>query len=341
MRIRFLLLLAVIGGLCGNSVAANGPATRKIVLIAGPKSHGPTGNGIHDYPWSVKLLKVMLDHSNVREQVRVEYHLDGMPRDLKTLDDADSIMVISDGRDGDLYQEAPHFGSEENLKAVQKQIDRGCGFLTFHFSTFAPDQYAKQILDWSGGYFDWETDGKKKWYSAITHKEADVELRSPGHPVLRGVKPFKMKEEFYFNLRFAEDGAKSNGLSPLFVVPALNGREPDGNVVAWAKQRADGGRGFGTTCGHFYANWEREEFRKLILNAITWTAKLDVPANGVEARYFTHAEITKALAGIEGTARAVIDDQPIRVLLIAGNDAHKWHNWEKTTPAMKAALERD
>ena len=366
------LLLVVLASLFGSAFAAE-QTTKKIVLIAGPKSHGPTGNGIHDYPWSVKLLKVMLDHSNVREQVRVEYHLDGMPRDLKTLDDADSIMVISDGRDGDLYQEAPHFGSPENLAAVQKQIDRGCGFLTFHFSTFAPDQYAKQILEWSGGYFDWETDGKKKWYSAITHKEADVEIGTPDHPVVRGVKPFKMKEEFYFNIRFAPDdvgrallpvSAKNdvatngdssakeekktgksahptNGLSPLFVVPALNGRAPDGNVVAWAKQRSNGGRGFGTTCGHFYSNWERDEFRKLILNAIAWTAKLDVPKDGVEARYFTHAEITKALAGVEGTQRAVIDDKPIRVLLIAGNDAHKWHNWEKTTPAMKAALEKD
>lgn len=31
----------------------------------------------------------------------------------------------------------------------------------------------------------------------------------------------------------------------------------------------------------------------------------------------------------------------IRVLLLAGNDKHRWHNWEKTTPAIKALLERD
>lgn len=345
---RAILLISLCANLWPLSSSAD-DGIKKVVLIAGPKSHGPVGNGIHDYPWSVKLLKVMLDHSTVRDQLRVEYHLDGMPRDLKTLDDADTIMVISDGRDGDLYQEAPHLSSKENLQAVQKQIDRGCGFLTFHFSTFTPDQYARQVLEWSGGYFDWESDGKKKWYSAITHKEADITLGTPEHPVLRGIKPFKMKEEFYFNLRFAPEAAgvvnaaQSPGeqLSPLFVVPALNGREPDGNVVAWAKQRANGGRGFGTTCGHFYANWERDEFRKLILNAIAWTAKVEVPKEGVEAKCFTHAEITKGLAGVEGTARSEIDDRPIRVLLIAGNDAHKWHNWQKTTPAIKAALETD
>ena len=31
----------------------------------------------------------------------------------------------------------------------------------------------------------------------------------------------------------------------------------------------------------------------------------------------------------------------INVLLIAGNDAHKWHNWEKTTPRIKELLEQD
>src|ERR1700679_315637 len=91
----FFVLLAVASG----SVRAG---AKKIVLIAGKKSHGPVGNGIHDYPWSVKLIKVMLDNSNVAEHVRVEYHLDGWPRDEKTLDDANAIMVISDGRDGNL-----------------------------------------------------------------------------------------------------------------------------------------------------------------------------------------------------------------------------------------------
>ncbi len=77
----------------------------------------------------------------------------------------------------------------QKLAAVQKQIDRGCGFLTFHFSTFAPDKYAEQILSWSGGYFDWETDGKRQWYSNIQTLDAAVEPATPDHPVLKGVGP--------------------------------------------------------------------------------------------------------------------------------------------------------
>lgn len=314
--------------------AAEPFSPRKIVLIAGPKSHGPVGNGIHDYPWSVKLLKVMLDNSNVADRVKVEYHLDGWPKDPATLDDADTILVVSDGRDGDKYEESPPLQTPERVAQVQKQIDRGCGFATFHFSTFAPDKYAPQILDWSGAYFDWEENGERKWYSAIQTHETAVELPTPAHPVCRGVTPFKMKEEFYFNLRFGE-------ATPLLSVPVLPGREGDGKYVAWARERPNKGRGFGTTCGHFYDNWRNDDFRRLILNAICWTAHVDVPATGVEAKFYTHAEITAALSGVKGTERAAIDDKPIRVLILAGNDAHKWHNWEKTTPVIRKQLELD
>ena len=33
---------------------------------------------------------------------------------------------------------------------------------------------------------------------------------------------------------------------------------------------------------HFYRNWKNEALRRFILNGIVWTAKLDVPANGVQ-----------------------------------------------------------
>ncbi|HVW02769.1 MAG TPA: ThuA domain-containing protein, partial [Planctomycetaceae bacterium] len=337
-RCCYWLSLVLLCLACADSFAqAEEVRPRKIVLIAGKKSHGPVGNGIHDYPWSVNLLKVMLDNSNIADRVRVECHFEGWPEDAKTLDDADTIMVISDGRDGDQYEEAPPFQSEEKLQAIEKQIRRGCGFVTFHFSTFAPDKYADRILNWTGGYFDWETDGKRQWYSAITTKDAEVQLGSPDHPVSRGLTPFKMKEEFYYNIRFDPN---DKALRPIWIVPDLPGREPDGRVVAWARERADGGRGFGTTCGHFYENWQHENFRRAILNALAWTAKVGVPAGGVTARYYTHAEITAALAGKTGTARAVVDDRPIRALILTGHQ-YPGHKWKDTTPVIQADLARD
>ena len=54
--------------------------------------------------------------------------------------------------------------------------------------------------------------------------------------------------------------------------------------VMWCTTRPDGGRGFGFTGGHFHRNWGDENFRRLVLNAILWTAKAEVPAEGVESK---------------------------------------------------------
>lgn len=51
----------------------------------------------------------------------------------------------------------------------------------------------------------------------------------------------------------------------------------------WAVERADNGRGFGFTGGHFHKNWGNADFRKTILNALLWVSKVEVPAGGVES----------------------------------------------------------
>ena len=58
----------------------------------------------------------------------------------------------------------------------------------------------------------------------------------------------------------------------------------DPQVLAWASERPGGGRGFGFTGGHFHRNWADDNYRKVVLNAILWTAKVEVPANGVECK---------------------------------------------------------
>jgi hypothetical protein len=55
-------------------------------------------------------------------------------------------------------------------------------------------------------------------------------------------------------------------------------------TTAWAFERADGGRGFGFTGGHFHKGWGNDDQRKLVLNAIVWTAKAEVPTGGVESK---------------------------------------------------------
>jgi hypothetical protein len=113
------------------------------------------------------------------------------------------------------------------------------------------------------------------------------------------VTPFTIHDEWYFHMRFRE-GMK--GVTPILtaippestmsrtdgthsgnpaVREAVKNAEPQ--HMAWACQRAEGGRGFGWTGAHYHKNWGNDNFRKLVLNAILWTAKAEVPAQGVQS----------------------------------------------------------
>jgi hypothetical protein len=66
--------------------------------------------------------------------------------------------------------------------------------------------------------------------------------------------------------------------------PVVRARAGMAEHVAWARQRPDGGRGFGFTGGHFHENWANDNFRTLVLNAIVWVAGLEVPPGGVPSK---------------------------------------------------------
>src|SRR5512137_341166 len=135
-------------------------------------------------------------------------------------------------------------------------------------------------------------------------------LRLTANPSTRGVHAFQLTDEWYCHMRFREG---MRGVLPILaaVAPASTMSRPDGphegnpavrdavkrgdpQHLAWAYERPNGGRGFGFTGGHFYKNWGNDHFRRIVLNAILWTAKVDVPAGGV-ACPVTEAELKKWL----------------------------------------------
>ena len=74
---------------------------------------------------------------------------------------------------------------------------------------------------------------------------------------------------------------------------AQDARVSSGEIqhTAWAYERADGGRGFGFTGGHFHRNWADDNFRKLVLNAICWASQIEVPEGGVPSQTPTPEEL--------------------------------------------------
>jgi type 1 glutamine amidotransferase len=74
-------------------------------------------------------------------------------------------------------------------------------------------------------------------------------------------------------------------------VLAASGRD---EVMMWAVERPDGGRGFGFTGGHYHKNWGDPQFRKVVLNALLWLARVEVPKQGV-ASAVTEADLAQNL----------------------------------------------
>jgi len=269
--------------LAGALFAVNGVAAdKKIVFIAGPPSHGP---GEHEHRAGCLLLKSCLDKA---QGVTSVVYSNGWPDNPDAaFDGAAAVVIYSDGGGGHPFLQAGR------LKTIGGLMEKGVGLVCIHYATEPTKENGeKEFLDWIGGCFEIN-------WSVNPHWEGDFN-KLPDHPITRGVQPFKIRDEWYFHMRFRE-GMK--GVTPILTAvptPDTTSRKDgqhEGNPavreavakgepqhVAWACERAEGGRGFGFTGAHFHKNWGNDDFRKLVLNAILWVAKADVPKDGVKSQ---------------------------------------------------------
>jgi len=260
-------------------------ATKKVVFIAGPKSHGYNG---HEHYAGCMLLAKCLEE-NVPE-VEATVVKDGWPKDPAVLENAQTIVIFCDG--GGRHVMIPH------MDQLGKLMDRGVSLVCLHYGVEAPKgKPGDALLAWTGGYFETHWSVNPYWTAKFTE--------FPDHPVSRGVTPFEIDDEWYYHMRFPE-GMK--GVTPILTaIPPDKTRErPDGahsgNPVVrsrkgmpehllWVTQRADGGRGMGFTGGHWHYNWANDSFRTAVLNGIVWATGLEVPADGVPSKTPTVKEL--------------------------------------------------
>ena len=269
--------LALAAFCMAGPVVAREQAPRRILLIADRPSHGPLQ---HEHNAGVWLMQKWL--KNV-PGVAVDVSYDGWPADQALLDKADGIFVFCTG--GDRHEA---FQPPERTAALKKAAARGAGLMFYHYCVEPPAQSGHaEMLEWIGGYFEINYSVNPVW-------EPDFKSL-PSHPITRGVVPFHVRDEWYFNMRFAD---KMRGVTPILTaVPTPDTlSRPDGphegnpdvrakagqpQVVMWAFERPDGGRGVGFTGGHYHVNLGDPNFRKLVLNALLWIAHAEVPPNGV------------------------------------------------------------
>tara|TARA_B100000029_G_C17508997_1_gene935555 strand:- start:682 stop:1473 length:792 start_codon:yes stop_codon:yes gene_type:complete len=216
----------------------------------------------------------------------------GFPKDPSILDGAASIVVYADG--GSRHPLNAH------IDAFRRRMANGVGLVCIHYGVEVPKgKSGDAFLDWTGGYFETHWSVNPHWTPAYKS--------FPRHEITRGVMPFSINDEWYYHMRFRPD---LKGVTPILtdLPPTTTLKRPDGahsgnkfvrqaiaakkpQHMAWARVRPDGGRGFGFTGGHNHWNWGHNQFRKLVLNAIAWTARVDVPRNGVASKPLSVADL--------------------------------------------------
>lgn len=282
MSIRFswiVMLSTLLGALsivCKKAQADEKPTPKNVVFIAGGPSHD---YGSHEHYAGCRILADAILRTD--PSIKCEVLRNGWPEDDSLLDNADTIVIYSDGGGG--------HPSLAHLPRLKKQMDRGAGLVCIHYAVEVPkDKGGPEFLEWLGGYFETNWSVNPHWDGKFDNL--------PKHPITSGVKPFQTRDEWYFHMRFQN---AMKGVTPILsaVPPASTMDRPDGahsgnpavrkevargdlQHVAWATERPNGGRSFGFTGGHFHWNWGRTEPTKLVANAILWSAHLPVPESG-------------------------------------------------------------
>lgn len=249
---------------------------KKVVLVAGTKSHGP---GDHEFFAGTAILCGLLKQNGVWP-VMVR---DGWPKDETVFDGADAIAFYADGRGGHPAVQ------KERLKLLAGYMDKGVGWVNLHYAVDYTPKHGETVVNWMGGYYEDKLSTNPHWNAKVR----DL----PAHPIAHGVKPFSITDEWYFNMRWVgggDDVREAKGVTPILqAIPPDDKRNNDATklhkgrleTMAWAYDRKDGGRAFGFTGGHTHANWGDENFRRVVTNAVLWAAKAEVPKDGAKVAF--------------------------------------------------------
>lgn len=244
---RLLILIAVL--LSATSAQAE---TKTKVLFIGKQPDHPFAT--HMYLHTSEMLAKCLKLNGEIETVVSN----GWPQHEKTLAGVSTIVVYTTPA-AEFLLDGPH------RDQVTKLLDSGVGLVTIHWAS----SIFEQNLDRLGPA--WLSYMGATWISNVGLHTGESPLKQlvPDHPVSRGWKEYDLHDEYYLNPRIVD-------ATPLLEVSAKG--KPV--IVGWGYERKNGGRSFGTTLGHFYRNFQREPFRRMVVNAILWSAKVDVPEGG-------------------------------------------------------------
>ncbi len=207
-----------------------------IVLVSGPKDHGP---GEHDYPlWQRRWTTLLSLADNV-----LVSQADGWPspRQLETAD----VLVF--------FSANPKW-SAEKAGELDVFLNRGGGLVLLHWAVNGRDAveaFAERI--------GLSSNSRTTRYR---HGPLELTFTDPKHPITRGFDKVKFVDESYWNM---------TGDEKRIHVLATGMEEGKPRPLFWAREHGKG-RVFVSILGHYNWTFDDPLFRILILRGIAWTA---------------------------------------------------------------------
>jgi type 1 glutamine amidotransferase len=281
--LKALKLVAAAALLSSASLAC--AADARILFLAGPRDHGAPGRP--EYERDKRTLAWSFEHSTNLPGVTTQVIVGALPRDLEAVKEAAVIVIDSSSERADneihpLFPPNPTTngrGYDADTTAYLKQLNelikaRRIGIVIFHYSLWAENWAAREnYLNWTGGL----------WVQIASKNPVDewtMTLENRKHPILRGVKPWKYRDEVFCRFFLPNDARRTD---LLLASPKDDKQKIGPQVASWAYQRDDGGRAFVFGGLDFRDNLARDDYRKFLLNGIAWAARLEIPRKGIES----------------------------------------------------------
>lgn len=234
--------------------------TQRVLLLAqSPDGHPPA---THEYVAGLNLLQHLLKR---QPQLEPRLVIADAPwtHGPDLLDSADAaVLYLSEG--------AKWLSADEaRLAAFQRLAARRGGLSCLHWAMGTkPAEPIPAYLALFGGCHG----GPDRKYQFL---ETELQPVAESHPIIQGVKPLVVREEFYYALKWTD--------LPPAPRPLLEARiDEQWFPVAWAWERPDGGRSFGFSGLHYHANWDRLDYRRVVVQGILWTLGRPIPAEGID-----------------------------------------------------------
>lgn len=263
---RFLVVLAL---LVAPAFAAEQPL--RVFIRSGPKTHGP---GQHDHPRFLAEWTKLLNDRGARAT--------GADKFPSAAQLAETDVLILNA------PEAGNFPAAEERAALETFLKRGGGLVVIHAAAVSrdPDWY-KTIIGGSWRF------GTTKWLEAPMH----LYFTDRKHPITQGASNWAMEDEIYYDMdilpearvlataytpKAHDTGGRGNKEAQERAAKAVAERKAvniyDVQPQMWTYERTVSGgakpyRAFVSIPGHRYENFNRPNYRAILLRGIAWAGQ--------------------------------------------------------------------